>query len=190
MSGWPAAAVSTAAGRFIVMAFTGGGFMAERDWQVTVEFKSPVRIEDDALFDVIDEFADHGASAALDPDGMGGSVTVSVTAGCGPDALSDALGMLSGSRTLPGVEVTGFEVTDWDEARRRNREPLFPRVVGYAEIARMTGVSRQRAAMFPKIASFPMPVIETSQGPLYSESAVAAWAATRRSATGRPKTSA
>lgn len=190
MSGWPAAAVSTAAGRFIVTTFTGGGFMAGKDWQVTLDFTAGERIDEDTLFEIIEEFADRGASAALDPDGMGGSVTVSVTADCGPDALSDALDMVAASETLRGVEVTGFEVTDWDRARRRNREPLFPKVVGYAEIARMTGVSRQRAAMFPRIESFPMPVIETSQGPLYSESAVAAWAATRRSATGRPKASA
>ena len=68
-----------------------------------------------------------------------------------------------------------------------DREPLYPPVVGYAEIARMTGVTRQRAYAFPRIESFPKPVIETSQGPLYSEDAVRAWAQTRELRPGRPK---
>jgi hypothetical protein len=51
----------------------------------------------------------------------------------------------------------------------------------------MTGVTRQRAYAFPRIESFPKPVIETSQGPLYSEDAVRAWAQTRELRPGRPK---
>ena len=74
-----------------------------------------------------------------------------------------------------------------DEIQVGNREPLYPPVVGYAEIARMTGVTRQRAYAFPRIDSFPKPVIETSQGPLYSEDAVRAWAQTRELRPGRPK---
>lgn len=161
--------------------------MTDKNWQVTLDFATDADIEEDTLFDIIEEFADHGASAALDANRMGGSLTLSVTADSGLAALTKVLVMIADSPTLREAEITGFEVTDWNEARRRNREPLFPKVVGYAEIARMTGVSRQRAAMFPKIGTFPKPVIETSQGPLYSEDAVAAWASTRRSTSGRPK---
>lgn len=163
--------------------------MARKDWQVTVDFKTEERIDEEAVFDLIEEFADYGASAALSPDGLGGSLTISVSGESAMEALTQSLIMLADSTVLSGADVSGFEVTDWDEAVRRNREPLFPRVVGYAEIARMTGVSRQRAAKFPKIATFPKPVIETSQGPLYSEDAVAAWAADRKITVGRPKAS-
>ncbi len=88
---------------------------------------------------------------------------------------------------MPGATVTGLEAREWADAVARNREPLYPPVVGYAEIARMTGVTRQRAYAFPRIESFPKPVIETSQGPLYSEDAVRAWAQTRELRPGRPK---
>lgn len=104
------------------------------------------------------------------------------------EAISVALVMFSDASTLNSADISGINVIEQDKARLLNREPLFPKVVGYAEIARMTGVSRQRAAMFPKIATFPKPVIETSQGPLYSEHAVAAWAAKRGVKAGRPKT--
>ena len=162
--------------------------MTRRDWQVTVDFTTSIPIEEETLFDLIEEFAEHGASAALNPDGMGGSLTVSVTTASAMEAISVALVMFSDASTLNSADISGINVIEQDKARLLNREPLFPKVVGYAEIARMTGVSRQRAAMFPKIATFPKPVIETSQGPLYSEHAVAAWAAKRGVKAGRPKT--
>ena len=56
---------------------------------------------------------------------------------------------------MPGATVTGLEAREWADAVARNREPLYPPVVGYAEIARMTGVTRQRAYAFPRIESFP-----------------------------------
>ena len=81
---------------------------------------------------------------------------------------------------MPGASVAGTRGAGVGRRRcARNREPRHPPVVGYAEIARMTGVTRQRAYAFPRIESFPKPVIETSQGPLYSEDAVRAWAQTR-----------
>ena len=100
-------------------------------------------------------------------------------------ALDKALTLLE--KNMPGATVTGLEAREWADAVARNREPLYPPVVGYAEIARMTGVTRQRAYAFPRIESFPKPVIETSQGPLYSEDAVRAWAQTRELRPGRPK---
>lgn len=161
--------------------------MAGKDWQVSIDFKTKAGIDEDTLFDLMEEYGNHGAAVALGPNPNCASLTMTVTAETGMDALSDALGMLAASKTLPETEVTGFEVTDWADVERRNREPVFPKVVGYAEIARMTGVSRQRAYKFPEIDTFPKPVIETSQGPLYSEAAVAAWAKTRETKAGRPK---
>lgn len=56
---------------------------------------------------------------------------------------------------MPGATVTGLEAREWADAVARNREPLYPPVVGYAEIARMTGVTRQRAYAFPRSNPFP-----------------------------------
>lgn len=155
----------------------------EKDWQVSIDFKA--KIDDDDAFDIMERLGGYGASMALSPGRDGGGLTLAVTAPDGDRALHDALRLLS--ECVPDAVVTGFEVRDWDDAVRRNREPLYPPLVGYAEIARMTGVTRQRAHAFPRIESFPKPVIETAQGPLYSEHAVEEWAAGRDTTPGRPR---
>ena len=128
-----------------------------REWQVSLDFKA--RLDEDAAFDLMEALGRYGASVAVDPGHTGGGLTLAVDAPDGETA----------------------------DAGAGTREPLYPPVVGYAEIARMTGVTRQRAYAFPRIESFPKPVIETSQGPLYSEDAVRAWAQTRELRPGRPK---
>ena len=135
-----------------------------REWQVSLDFKA--RLDEDAAFDLMEALGRYGASD-------------------GETALAKARTLLE--ENMPGASVTGLEAREWADAVARNREPLYPPVVGYAEIARMTGVTRQRAYAFPRIESFPKPVIETSQGPLYSEDAVRAWAQTRELRPGRPK---
>lgn len=146
-----------------------------REWQVSLDFKA--RLDEDAAFDLMEALGRYGASVAVDPGHTGGGLTLAVDAPDGETALDKALTLLE--KNMPGATVTGLEAREWADAVARNREPLYPPVVGYAEIARMTGVTRQRAYAFPRIESFPKPVIETSQGPLYSEDAVRAWAQTR-----------
>ena len=158
-----------------------------KDWQVTVDFDATAAIDEEKAFDLIEELGGLAASAALDPDRMGGSMTVTVTAEDGMDALTRGLDAFNGAEALGETTVRGFDVHDWDEVESRNREPIWPKVVGYAEIAAITGVSRQRAREFRKIDSFPDPVIETAQGPLYDEHAIREWAATRKTTAGRRK---
>ena len=154
-----------------------------REWQVSLDFKA--RLDEDAAFDLMEALGRYGASVAVDPGHTGGGLTLAVDAPDGETALAKALTLLE--KNMPGATVTGLEAREWADAVARNREPLYPPVVGYAEIARMTGVTRQRAYAFPRIESFPKPVIETSQGPLYSEDAVRACAQTRELRPGRPK---
>lgn len=164
--------------------------MDSKDWQVTIDFHTDERLGDETLMDVMDEYNNHAASTSLSPDGKNGSLTMTVESTKPATALTMALNLLSESKTLTEYDVTGFEVVNWENAQKRNRESLFPKVVGYAEIARMAGVSRQRAYCFPKIASFPKPVIETAQGALYSEDAVKSWVENRRTCPGRPSRTA
>ena len=138
-----------------------------REWQVSLDFKA--RLDEDAAFDLMEALGRYGASVAVDPGHTGGGLTLAVDAPDGETALAKARTLLE--ENMPGATVTGLEAREWADAVARNREPLYPPVVGYAEIARMTGVTRQRAYAFPRIESFPKPVIETSQGPLYSEDA-------------------
>ena len=147
-----------------------------REWQVSLDFKA--RLDEDAAFDLMEALGRYGASVAVDPGHTGGGLTLAVDAPDGETALAKARTLLE--ENMPGASVTGLEAREWADAVARNREPLY-------EIARMTGVTRQRAYAFPRIESFPKPVIETSQGPLYSEDAVRAWAQTRELRPGRPK---
>ena len=132
-----------------------------REWQVSLDFKA--RLDEDAAFDLMEALGRYGASVAVDPGHTGGGLTLAVDAPDGETALAKARTLLE--ENMPGASVTGLEAREWADAVARNREPLYPPVVGYAEIARMTGVTRQRAYAFPRIESFPKPVIETSQGP-------------------------
>jgi len=68
-------------------------------------------------------------------------------------------------------------------------EPAIPPLVGYAEIAEMAGVSRQRARELPNLPDFPPAVTETSsKGPLRVRSQVATWIQGWERRAGRPPT--
>lgn len=154
----------------------------DKEWQVSLDFRA--RLDSDDAFDIMERLGAYGAAMAVSPDGGGGGLTLTVAAPDGRAALETGERLLRGN--LPDAVVTGLEAREWDAAVRELDRPLYPPVVGYAEIARMAGVTRQRAHAFPKIASFPAPVIETAQGPLYSQAAVEAWIAHRDTTPGRP----
>lgn len=157
--------------------------MKNKEWQISLDFKA--RLDADEALDIMERLGEYGAAMSVSPQGDGGGLTLAITASDGETALGEAKRLLL--ECLPEATVIGFEAREWNDAVRANHEPLYPPVVGYAEIARMTGVTRQRAHAFPQIASFPKPVIETAQGPLYSEHAVRAWASQRGTTPGRPR---
>ncbi|KFI52312.1 hypothetical protein [Bifidobacterium biavatii] len=161
-----------------------------RTWQVSVDIRTPMPINEDFAFDLMDRLGRYGASAALDADERGLSVVLSMDAEDTASALEKTVAAIRDDGRLEGFDVVGVSIRSWDEAERETTSPTFPKVVGFAEIARIIGVTRQRAHAFPKIDSFPKPVIETAQGPLYSEAAVRTWAETRDARPGRPKINA
>lgn len=73
---------------------------------------------------------------------------------------------------VTGRKATGVEVLAESEHERRTMQPTIPELVGYAEIAQMAGVTKQRAQQMPKILGFPMAVVETAAGPLRVKSQV------------------
>ena len=153
------------------------------DWQTSIEFRTP--INPDAALDIMDTLSEYGVAMTVNAGGDGGGITLTVKADNPRSALDKAADLFL--RELPKAEIISFEVKSQEAAARENSEPLFPPVVGYAEIAGIAKVSRQRAREFRKIKSFPRPVISTSQGDLYSEAAVRAWAETRNRKAGRPR---
>lgn len=162
----------------------------DRTWQVSVDIRTPISANEDDIFDLMDRLGSYGASIAIDADGRGMGITLAIDASAIASALSKAIAAIREEGRIDGFDVIGVSIRDWAEAERESASPTFPKVVGFAEIAKMAGVTRQRAHAFPKIESFPKPVIETAQGPLYSENAVKAWTETRDVKPGRPKVNA
>lgn len=135
-------------------------------WHTTTTL--PTTISEDDAFDLLDTLTDRGAAIEFGKHTM----TVSMT-GHGNTALAaaeDAATTLKAA--IPGAEILGVDAQTYEQLDEELRRPLFPEVVGYAEIAEMAGVTRQGARKFVDYEEFPEPVIETKQGPLRSKAAV------------------
>lgn len=158
-------------------------------WYVSVTFEAIRTFSEDATFDVLDSMLDYGASMSSARDLTGGEIAFSVSANSPLEAANEASRIVI-EKTKPilgDIIVNGLEVMTESAIHEELATPTFPEVVGFAEIADMAGVSRQRARQFVHIAGFPAPVIETAQGPLMTKAAVESWLEHRNRAAGRPK---
>ena len=156
-------------------------------WHVTVSLASPKPLPEDMPFDVMADLAQQGAAMSVSRDMTGGSVTLTVDSDSAADACLDSITLVSEAMIAnhASVEVTGVSAQTDADFEEELVAPLFPEVVGYAEIAEMAGVSRQRAHQFTRMAGFPPAVITTAQGPLMRKTAVAAWLGRRDARPGR-----
>ncbi|MGP5307020.1 hypothetical protein [Brachybacterium alimentarium] len=160
-------------------------------WHARLDWASTATTTPDALESLLHELTDHSPAGSLSRDGLTGSVILALESSSLDDALMQALavGRAALEQSVPTADVVGVEVRDGDALDRELEQPVFPDVVGYAEIAEIAGVSRQRARAFTKVAGFPAPVIVTAQGPLMARAAVERWLETRNTRPGRPATS-
>lgn len=161
--------------------------MTMNSWHATVGFTTSTPFSEDAPFDVAETLAEHGAVMSVARDFSGGDVLLTVDAETVLAAANRAVGLVHDALDSAGIDhapLVAIQVQDEEAFDRELATPAFPEVVGYAEIADMAGVSRQRARQFADKDDFPKPVIKTAQGPLMSKAAVASWL-DRRSKTGR-----
>lgn len=161
-------------------------------WHVGIDFTVTTPTDEDQFFDVIGDLDAYAASGSLAQDLAAGGVLLTVESEDATTALSKSISLVTDAIRAHQIEavVTEFRVQREDVFERDLATPIFPEVVGYAEIASMADVSRQRARQFADVAGFPTPVIETAQGPLMAKSAVERWLETRNRKTGRPRSSA
>lgn len=147
------------------------------EWHVRVSFTVAAPFSEDAPFDLTEALAEYAAVTSVSRDFTGGAVALFVEAAAPLDAASTATTLVANAAadTVGTIDVTGLEVMSEEEFDLELARPVFPEVVGYAEIAELAGVSRQRARQFAELQGFPRPVIETAQGPLRSKAAVEAW---------------
>ena len=161
-------------------------------WHVDVTVTSEKQVTDDSTFEIMENLTGLSSNVAVHPDRHGALVSVFVDAPNIFMAITEACNSITPT-VLPwwgAVEVVGIEAKTETAFEAELAEPLYPDVVGLAEIAVMAGVSRQRAAQFRSLPGFPDPVIVTGQGPLMSKAAVEVWLSNRVIKTGRPKKTA
>lgn len=161
-------------------------------WHAAVTFTTAGGFGEDEALEALDALVEHGAAVSPAADARGGEIALSVTAESAVAAAVEAERVVTGAvRPLAGaVDVVAIEASTEEAMDRRLAEPIFPDVVGFAEIADMAGVTRQRARAFAKIDGFPAPVITTAQGALMTRVAVARWLETRSTRPGRPRKAA
>jgi len=150
-----------------------------KDWYVLVGFSTKSVIEDDRAFDFTGELG--GAPMSVERDKTGGEIGLFVTAETIREALEKGVNRIrhAANRTIGPLDIVKIEVTTDEEFDRALAAPVFPDVVGFAEIARMAGVTRQTAREHAKGKSFPAPVIVTAQGPLFAKATVESWLESR-----------
>ncbi|MGA3562690.1 hypothetical protein [Melissospora conviva] len=87
------------------------------------------------------------------------------------------------------MQPAGLHIQPRDDLDRGVIRPPLPALVGYAEIAKILGVSRQRARVVAERPDFPAIASQTKSGPLYSRDQVEVFAQRRQASTERKPTS-
>lgn len=147
-------------------------------WQARVSYTVEEPYTEEQAFDLIEDLVGYGAVGGVARDLLSGSVTLTVEAPTSLDAASiasklviDAAANIFGS----DLDIVGLDVMSEEAVELELARPVYPEVVGYAEIADMAKVSRQAARAWADNPTFPPPVIETAQGPLRVKDAVQSW---------------
>lgn len=150
-------------------------------WHARIGFTTAEAMDEDTPFDIADALDNYSPSMSVNRDLAGGGVTICVDANTIDAAATDALSVVTAALTAEGLDwtLTELNVQNEDVFAAELDSPLYPEVVGYAEIAKMAGVSRQRARQLAEKPSFPAPVITTTQGPLMNKHAIERWLETR-----------
>jgi hypothetical protein len=142
---------------------------------------------DNELERILSELAGRHAAINLEPDDEHGFVRMCATVTLEAASLRQAVAAaLADVEAATRSRAYGLEVLPTHEFDRMLNRPSIPELVGYAEIAQMAGVSRQRAAQLPEIPGFPPAVVQVRAGPLRVRRQVAAWLSGWERKNGRP----
>lgn len=150
-------------------------------WYISIGFSSSNVFSADVAFDMSEQLDEFAAVMSVAQDMRSGSVALTVDSNEWQVALDIAHEAVVEALALHevSVNITSVEVKNQEEFQKELYEPVYPEVVGFAEIARLAGVSRQRVRQLSERANFARPVIRTAQGPLYSLHAVQRWVEAR-----------
>ena len=152
-------------------------------WHVSIGTKTSDPLDEELVFEISTRLEHLAAVLSVSQDFMASTIALTVDAETWEEALETA--HTSAVETLQALHIAtaiNSVIVQSEEAFQEElREPVYPQVIGYAEIAKMAGVSRQRIRQLAEKEIFPRAVIRTAQGPLYSVHAVERWLESRRS---------
>lgn len=153
------------------------------NWNVTIELvgNDSETVTTDALDDLLHVLSDLSPvviTPSKDPaDGrVRFGVDVTIDAPDAHDAIENAryhFAQALDKAGLPRWPVVRVEALTDEELDHRLQTPMFPKLVGVAEVAEMLGVSKQRVSELGRQESFPRPIISLASGPIWAEPAVA-----------------
>jgi hypothetical protein len=164
------------------------------NWHVRLQFDDvllpgPVDEAIDALFAILEEY---GPTSTVSPGRFSLFLTVDATSpeaalrtvrGIARDAMRKT--NIKSSRYPVGVEI----YTD-EEIDRANADPLYPEVVGVAEVAAMLRVSKQRVSELTSSKRFPRPLYKLAAGPVWVKPEIEAFVEKWERKPGRPRKTA
>lgn len=162
-------------------------------WTVRLDAGTLYPLTDEQVSSLLHRLAPHAGAMAVDDAGRLREVTLSIDSPHGPlQAAQDAVAALDMvTANIAGDILTtllvGLEVITADEQDRRLSEPAYPELVGVTEIAKMLGVSRQRASALQTAAGFPHPLQVLASGPVWPRTWVERFAETWERKGGRPR---
>lgn len=142
-------------------------------------------LTDDQVDGLLDTLISHGAALSHRDTRLG--VSMSIDAETIEDAWTAARDALASALTVDVERIESIQVQTERSHIAEIEQPLIPPLVGYAEIAEIAGVSRQRARQLDGSPGFPVPVVRTAAGPLRTRAAVESWAKRRTRKPGRPR---
>jgi hypothetical protein len=140
-------------------------------WSVYAETRARRRVEDGRVLDRLPALADVLEQYRAIPagNGSGWSVRLTVDApepGAAWERAAVAIGEAADSVGLPRWPYARTEVARRDPSDDGSVPP-FPDLVGVSEVARILGVSRQRACALQQHRYFPSPVAVLACGPIW-----------------------
>lgn len=160
--------------------------MTAGTWYADVDFITNTPITPDEAMDIAENLAPHGAAVSISRDGEAGGVSLAFNSDSALDASREATRIITGAFNGK-LEIVKLDVRNEATMEEEIATPVIPALVGYAEIADIAGVTRQRARQFANLDGFPEPVVVTAAGPLRLKSSVEAWVERRNTKPGRPR---
>lgn len=135
-----------------------------RGWSAHIELDT-TEVTDEQIDQLHEALADHAPSVGAGPSGRLG-VQLDVAAGSLRIAFDTAVRLVTDAARSAGVAAPSVscEILDETESARRFAQPTIPDLIGFAGIAELRNVSRERARQFAQMPGFPPAVYDAKGG--------------------------